>query len=93
MRRYGETVYATTAGDFPAQSWGTSTRKGDKLYVHVLNAEAPVVYLPMKAKIKKAMAFDGGEKVAFRPIKAGGYVLDMGSVPDDIDYIIEVTTE
>ena len=93
MRRYGETVYATTAGDFPAQSWGTSTRKGDKLYVHVLNAEAPVVYLPMKAKIKKAMAFDGGEKVAFRPIKAGGYVLDMGFVPDDIDYIIEVTTE
>lgn len=93
LRKYGETIYATTAGDFPAQSWGTSTRRGDKLYIHVMNAESPVIHLPIKAKIQSAVTFDGQKKVAFNPVKSGGYVLDLGFVPTDTDYIIELTTK
>lgn len=92
MNRYGETFYATQAGDFPAQAWGTSTRKGDKLYVHVFDQKAREVYLPMSAKIKKARAFDGGQKIVYTATP-GGYVLTLPErAADTIDYIVELTT-
>lgn len=93
MDRYGETFYATEAGDFPAQAWGTSTRKGDKLYVHVFDQTAKEIYLPMTAKIKKAQTFDTGVKVAWTATP-GGYVLTLPDRPaDTIDYIVELTTK
>lgn len=56
LDKYGETVYGTEAGDFPAQSWGTSTRKGNKLYVHITTPEASTIFLPVEKKVKKAVA-------------------------------------
>ncbi|MHC5068176.1 MAG: alpha-L-fucosidase [Planctomycetota bacterium] len=37
MDVYGEAIYGTTAGPFPYLSWGTATRKGDRLYLHVFD--------------------------------------------------------
>jgi len=91
LDKYGETIYGTSRGDFPQQSWGTSTRKGDKLYVHVLRAEAPVIYVPAKGKVKKAYFFDGGKKVKFTRAE-DGVILDLGRVPDEIDCIIVLET-
>ena len=38
LRENGETIYNTEAGDFPAQDWGTSTRKGERLFEHVFDS-------------------------------------------------------
>lgn len=93
MDKYGETFYATTAGDFEAQEWGTSTRKGNKLYIHVLNKSSEEINLPIKAKIKKAVSFDNRDKVKFKNNKQGGATLYLPEIPDDtIDYIIELET-
>ncbi len=94
LRTYGETVYDTTAGDFPAQDWGTSTRRGDTLYVHVTNASTPDIHLPMKAEIVSASAFDTGEKVNYTPdARRGGYTLHLSDKPEAIDYIIVLKTK
>ena len=92
-KRYGDTFYATEAGDFPAQAWGTTTRKGDRLFVHVLDSEPSEIYLPLTdVKVSKAVAFDGGEKIAVTPTRQG-YVLTLPErTPDTIDYIVELTT-
>ena len=45
MRSNGETIYATEAGPFPEQSWGTSTRKGDRLFLHVMTPENDALLL------------------------------------------------
>lgn len=93
LKQYGETIYGTTAGDFPAQPWGTSTRKGDKLYVHVTNAETSDIHLPLDVDIVAATEFDTGNKVRYTPDKQrGGYVLHLSDVPDAIDHIITITT-
>ncbi len=93
MNRYGETFYGTRAGDFPAQSWGTTTRKGDKLYVHVLSAENPDIVLPLSCKVKKAVTFDDKQPVKFTSDKKTGHVtLHLGTVPTDVDYIVELET-
>jgi alpha-L-fucosidase len=35
LNKNGESIYGSTAGDLPLQSWGVSTMKGNKLYLHV----------------------------------------------------------
>ena len=92
LGQYGETIYGTEAGDFPAQEWGTSTRKGDKLYVHLFDTSRGEIHLPLACKVKKAVTFDGK-----KPVKTtnthGGVVLTLADVPADCpDYIIELTT-
>ncbi|HWJ92879.1 MAG TPA: alpha-L-fucosidase, partial [Flavisolibacter sp.] len=37
MDKNGESVYGTTASSLPLQSWGVSTLKGGKLYLHVFD--------------------------------------------------------
>ena len=39
MKTYGETVYGTRAGEIAPGAWGVSTRKGDRLFVHVLRRD------------------------------------------------------
>lgn len=94
MNRYGETIYGTKAGDFPAQAWGTSTRKDNKLYVHVMSAEGQDIHLPTTRKVKSAMAYDDRKPVKFtRNKKEGGATLHLENVPEATDYIIEVITD
>lgn len=93
MNRYGETFYATQAGDFPAQSWGTSTRKGDRLFVHILNPETSDIVVPTPRKVKKAVAFDNKKPVRFTRNKSGNVTLHLDSIPTDIDYVVELTTD
>ena len=93
LGKYGETIYGTKAGDFPAQSWGTSTRRGDKLYVHILSAEAPVIYVPTDRKVVSAVAVDDRKPVKFVRHQNGGVSLNLDSIPDAADYIVELTTK
>jgi len=93
MRSYGETIYATRAGDFEAQPWGTTTRKGDKLYVHVLTPGVNEISLPMTAKVKTAMTFDDHRPVKFSKGKDGAVALSLPEIPEGtIDFIIELVT-
>ncbi len=94
MNKYGETFYSTTAGDFAAQEWGTSTRKGKKLYIHVLNASSSEILLPLTVKVKRAVAFDSREAVKFKNNSKGrGTYLYLPEIPENtIDYIIELET-
>ena len=37
MDKNGESIYGTTASPLPMQNWGVSTKKDNKLYLHVFN--------------------------------------------------------
>ncbi len=90
----GETIYGTKAGDFPAQEWGTSTRKDNRLFIHVLTPESTDIELPIDCKVKKAFTFADKTPVKFTKKKEGGVTLHLESLPgeDTIDYIIELET-
>ena len=93
MKVNGETIYGVTAGDFPEQSWGTSTRKGDKLYVHVFRPEGNELVIPVTGKVKKAVGFADKQPLKFKKIKEGGISLTLPKIPEGtIDYIIELET-
>lgn len=88
LRENGETIYGTEAGPFPAQSWGTTTRKGDRLFVHVMTPETNAILLPTDMKIKKAFEFGSRKPVKFS--KVGSHtLLQLDEMPESADYIIE----
>lgn len=89
MNLYGETIYATSESDFPAQSWGTSTRKDDTLFVHILNPESKHIFVPAKGKVKSAREYKSGKKIRYTK-ENDGIMLHLEEMPSDIDYIVEL---
>ena len=92
LRAYGETVYETTAGDIPTQEWGVTTRKGNRLFVHVMNLESTELFLPVTCKVKKAFTYDGKQPVKMKKQKEGVTLL-FDELPTGVDFIVELETK
>ena len=90
MNSYGETIYGTRGGDIAPHDWGVSTRKGDKLYIHIINLKDKALYIPLEAKVKSAARFIDKKAISFKA-QDGGYLLQLPEVPTDVDYVIELT--
>lgn len=88
----GDTIYATEAGDVAQQEWGCTTRKGDRLFVHIFELEGDAVVLPLECEVVEATVFTSGEGVSFEKCD-GGYRIITGPVTDVIDYIVELRTK
>ena len=92
LRKYGDSVYGTTAGDIPAQEWGVTTRKGNRLFVHIFNLKGKELQLPLSCKVVKAYTFE--DKKAVKVVENEGSVtLKLNEEPSGIDYIVELVTE
>lgn len=90
MNRYGETIYGTRGGDVAPHTWGVSTRKGNRLFIHILDLQDNGLYIPLAAKVKKAVQFADKAPLLFRQDKEG-VLIKLPKVPDEVDYIIELT--
>ena len=92
LAQNGETVYGTEAGDIAEQEWGVTTRKGDRLFVHVFENEAESITLNLECEVISATEFGTGKPVTF-DVTSDGVVLCVGRVADTIDYIVELVTK
>ena len=88
MNQYGETIYGTRGGDVVPHTWGVSTRKGDRLFIHILDLQDDALYIPLKAKVKKQYS-SFQTPLSFKQEKDGIFI-KLPQVPDDIDYVIEL---
>jgi len=88
--QYGESVYGTRGSIIASQDWGTITKKGKTLYVHILNApKEPYLFIPeFSQKIKSATSFDGKTKIKFKQMKEGTFLYVDTTSMNDIDEII-----
>lgn len=92
LRNYGETVYGTTAGDIPTQEWGVTTRKGERLYIHIMNLDATELFLPLECKVKSAVVYGTQTPVKMKRSK-DGVTLQFDAPPTGVDYIVELVTK
>jgi alpha-L-fucosidase len=92
LRNYGETVYGTTAGDIPTQEWGVTTRKGERLYIHIMNLDATELFLPLECKVMSAVVYGTQTPVKMKRSK-DGVTLQFDSPPTGVDYIVELVTK
>ena len=77
--------------DVYPRDWGVTTRKGDKLYVHILDLQDKGLFLPLSGqKVKSAVCFKDRRPVKFTQDKQG-VLLEFDAVPADVDYVVELT--
>ena len=94
LSKNGESIYGTVAGPIRPGSYGVTTRKGNIIYVHILEwPKGDVLNLPPLAeKITEARLSDGGA-MPFHQDKDGVTLTLKPSDHHEIDTIIKLTLE
>lgn len=92
LAQNGETIYGTQAGDIAPQPWGVTTRKGNRLFVHIMDLKENRLILPLTCNVKQATVFGSQETIAFEQAP-GGVMLNFEQAPSGTDYIVELITE
>jgi alpha-L-fucosidase len=87
--RYGETIYGTVAGDVPVQEWGVTTRKGNRLFVHIFDYKEKELHLPLQGKVKKAFVYDTKQMLKTKRTEEGISIF-FEEIPSGTDYVVEL---
>ena len=91
LRQFGSTIYGTQKGPLkPADDYAI-TRKGNLLYLHVLNpALSKIHFADFDGKITSIKAFEGGAAMPYKNDRFG-LVIDLARAPaHEIDRIVEI---
>ena len=87
--RYGESVYGTRGGPIPARNWGVTTRRGDRVYVHVLDwPDAPLALPRLDKPVRAASYLKDGSKAAFKDLGESVLLTLADAARDPIDTIV-----
>ncbi|MEP7336471.1 MAG: alpha-L-fucosidase [Acidobacteriota bacterium] len=90
LDKNGESVYGTRGGPLTPRPWGVTTRKGNTVYLHILNWQDPVLAMPkLPQKVKSARLLKDGSKLDFyEHDKFGFFVRIPQGAHDETDTII-----
>ena len=90
MRKNGESIYGTRGGPIEPMSWGVTTQKENKIYLHILNWEKEPISIPYVENILRASIWPSRKKVVF--IQEGNNLVLHLSEDDlnEIDTIIKL---
>jgi alpha-L-fucosidase len=92
MADFGETIYGTRQGPVTPKSWGVSTQKGNRIFLHVLDAEDGKIMLPsLEGKIASVTLFHSKEKITFAEGKLGTIITIPANLATMPDIVLEVT--
>lgn len=94
----GESIYGTKGGPYKPGPWGVSTRKGNKIYLHVLNKfgrNTPVkIVLPtLDVKIKSAEMLSTSTSVTFKQTENALVIYLPESLNEMPDRIVVLNTD
>jgi alpha-L-fucosidase len=88
LEKYGQSIYATRGGPFKPADWGASTRKDNRIYVHVLNWKGDRLKLPpIPATILSSSVLTGGTAVV-KQMQQGIEIVVLREHQQDIDTIV-----
>jgi alpha-L-fucosidase len=93
LKKHGESVYGTRGGPYKPGPWGASTRKGDRVYLHVFKWDGETVKLPaLPAQVKSARLLAGGA-VECKATEEGLTLTVPAANQDPIDTVVELTID
>ncbi len=91
LRKNGDSVYGTRGGPIKPRPWGVTTRKGRKIYVHVLDWPDEVLTLPAIEGVQSAKMFSSGQPVSVKMVE-GATLLHLPPGRDPVDTIVVLET-
>jgi alpha-L-fucosidase len=87
----GETIYGTRGGPLSARTWGVTTQKGNKIYVHILDWQDETITLPkLGKKVVAARVFADKSVVKFAENDFGVSIKIPKANMNPIDTIVEL---
>lgn len=91
LKIYGETIYGTRDGNVPPQTWGVTTRKENRLFVHILDWSGKKLFVPLGDgnAPRQVLDFLSREPLEFRE-RDGGIELTLKAVPAAPDTVVEL---
>jgi alpha-L-fucosidase len=92
LAKYGYAIYGTRGGPFKPADWGVSTRKGNKVYLHILKWSGDKVKISLPdfgMDIKKCTLADGGRVKLFKATGLDVIEFD-GKLLKTINTILEI---
>lgn len=98
MKIYGESVYGTSATGIPEQSWGVTTRKDSRLFLHLIEPLEGVesISLPLgtvmadkKIKVRSVKAMKDGKPLKYK-VSGDKLVITLDETPEGADPVVEV---
>jgi len=90
LKKNGEAIFKTRGGPYKPNEWMASTRKGNKIYVHLMNYTEKVLVLPLPEEIGiKDCSILNGEQLKFSRI---GNKLEIKIPENNMIDVVELTT-
>ena len=87
---FGETIYGTRQEPFPPKSWGVTTQKGNRIFIHILNADGNTLLIPPIGSISSIKLFQNQQKVQFIEGKLGTVIEIPANTMDTPDIVLEL---
>ncbi|HEU4785825.1 MAG TPA: alpha-L-fucosidase [Gemmatimonadaceae bacterium] len=93
LRVFGPSIYATRGGPIRPRPWGVTTRRGDSVFVHVLDWSDDVLSLPdLGVRVVSASMLRDGARVKFTQ-SASSLTLELPrAMPDEPDRVVVLET-
>ena len=89
LSRYGESIYGTRGGPIAPADWGVTTQKGDKIFIHVLNWNAPLLALPpLDSNVSSAQVLLDGARVPFTQNEKGLVLTLPAAAKNEVDRVV-----
>ncbi|SJZ41002.1 Alpha-L-fucosidase [Chitinophaga eiseniae] len=89
MQQNGESIYGTTATPLPAQPWGESTRKGNKLYLHVFQWNNPLYVGGLYGNVENAYLLANRQPVKVTRVTPKDLSITLPeTAPDSVNSVI-----
>lgn len=86
----GNTIYGTEAGGFTMGEKVVSTRRGETMYLHVLDGSVERLSIPRTERVRSVKAFGTGEKLKFTYHHSNLEIKEISVPKGCVDYIIEI---
>jgi len=94
MGKNGEAIYGTRGGPIAPHAWGATTRKGNLVYVHVLDwPDASLLLPPLPSAVRSARLLNGARPVEFKTGDFGVVLNIPRDAVDPIDTIVVLDLE
>jgi alpha-L-fucosidase len=84
----GETIYGTRGGVISPRSWGVSTEKDGKTYIHILDLKDEYLALPAVPGVKQAHLYHSKTPLELKTLDGGLLLRVPTNVRDSIDTIV-----
>ncbi len=93
LRTYGRSIYGTRGGPVSPRAWGATTRRGDTVFVHVLDwPDRQLSLPPLGARVVRASMLGTGERVDVAESGTGVTLTLPNASPTEPDRVAVLVT-